>query len=976
MYTISDSISLKIINDNNVLAGVGNEIRLHTKDDSSTLPFKLKGKVHGIESEEWTNKLLIYGENEFIFIEQNALNFELLYRGCLSDWVSSGKLLKEEGSFLLVTSHSVAVLLKYNDVTHFCEIQNKISCTDKSTLYSSYIYGTSWEDLLILGGNAFGELLVWQPTIQCEENSGRAKLLQRRPCHNGVIFSIDIDMEAKMLVTTSDDRSVRFWDILLSAESDDFNKAKIVNPKSGYSHVARVFKAKIIRECGEIYVLTGGEDSFFCLWNRKGELLFKRRQQFGATIWNLDYHSPTKTILTVGSSGNILKYGLEDCLKQDADHLPIILTAGQSLEENEYIAKIKFLNETNFIAMTNKNRLMHRHHEVDGDDGDGRKGEWIIVNSFVPCKCTVLEVYNDMIAIAGYQKVTLYNFMETNSTFEKMFEGKVLPGVIRSFIFLSQSEYLVSDESGNCKLIRSHNFEDSVSIDLPQCKERWITAACKVDSEFLIVSNRQGSLMLYSTSVDDQTSKPCDTIKRLHGHLGCTTVTLLRDYTSFSILKTTGHDYAVKTIKLDKKDKTISVLSREIIPIAWVEKIIPSHNNNELLFGFNDNHFVLWSREIETHFEIPCGGGHRCWDLHIEPSKNLVRTVFIKNKQVLLHQKIIFNESTFTLNIPKNNWHVKPCNVLSCHKSNELFLVSGGEDNMLKVSKFNSESGTLTQLHSIYSHISSIRGLCVAWNATARKHVIFSCGGRAQICVSAFEEGSEFVEELIDYTIQNQVKSQDIRCDPETRVMSIDVRLRQEEENCFDIFVGCSDGYVRRLKMEKSSISQVSEVFYGKCILHVRIAGPYLLSVGTDGVVCFWNINNFEVDFKIAHHESGVNSFDVRVINQNEFHLITGGDDQDVVYSKINYNSGTFDVITLKRMNYLHTAQVTAVKFTPCMNYFYSSSIDQVVRKVNLETFDSNWEMVSCVADVKGIELVEESENLRAFVYGCGLQVI
>ncbi|XP_055842868.1 WD repeat-containing protein 6 [Episyrphus balteatus] len=965
MNTISDSIALKIINDNNILAGVGNEIRLYTKCGTSTLPFKLKGKVHGIESEESTNKLLIYGENEFIFIEQNDLSFQLLYRGCLSDWISSGKLMQDEGTFLLVTAHSVAILLKYSDESQSCEIIDKISCTDKSTLYCSYIYGSSWDSSLILGGNAFGELLIWQPTVRCDKTPNRAKLLQRRPCHNGVIFSIDMDMEAKLLVTTSDDRSVRFWDVLLG-EGCDYSKHAIINPKSGYSHVARVFKAKIIRECGEIYVLTGGEDSFFCLWNRNGELLFKRRQQFGATIWTLDYHNPTKTIITSGSSGNILTYGLQDCFKNNEPSISAL--DSKSLDSNEYIAKIKYLDEKNFIAITNKNRLMHRNNDLNN-------GDWVPVNSFVPSKCTVLEVYKGMFVIAGYQKVTLYKFIENPLTFEKLFEGNVLPGVIRSFIFLSSSEFLISDESGNCKLITSHNFEDSLLIDLPQCKERWITSACRIDSEYLIISNRQGSLMLFSIFEGNESSKPCDTIKRLHGHLGCTTITLIRDDNSSCILKTTGHDYAVKTIKLNKKERVISVVSREIIPIAWVEKIITStDDDNELLFGFNDNHFVLWSREIDTHFEIPCGGGHRCWDLHIDLPKNIVHMVFIKNKQVLIHQKTVFNKSALELAIPKNKWHVKPCNVLSCFQSSKLFLVSAGDDNILKISHLNTRSRNLTQLHAIHSHISSIRGLCVIWNATPGRHIIFSCGGRAQICVTAFQEDSDIFEEIIDYTIQKETRSQDIRCDPETRVMSIDVL--QENEYSFKIFVGCSDGYVRQFKMENSIISEVSEVFYGKCILHVRIAGDYLLSIATDGLVCFWNMDNFEVDFKISHHESGVNGFDVRIVNDCEYHLITGGDDQNVVHSKIHHNSGEFKVLTLKRMNYLHTAQVTAVKFTPCIEYFYSSSVDQVVRKVNLETFNSDWETLSCVADVKGIELIGESDNLLAFIYGCGLQVI
>lgn len=76
-------------------------------------------------------------------------------------------------------------------------------------------------------------------------------------------------------------------------------------------------------------------------------------------------------------------------------------------------------------------------------------------------------------------------------------------------------------------------------------------------------------------------------------------------------------------------------------------------------------------------------------------------------------------------------------------------------------------------------------------------------------------------------------------------------------------------------------------------------------------------------------------------------------------------------------MDYLHTAQVTAVRFSPCMLYFYSSSVDQMVRRVDLNTFTSSWEVFSCVADVKGIYMIQGSSNkLIAFLYGCGLQVI
>lgn len=59
----------------------------------------------------------------------------------------------------------------------------------------------------------------------------------------GVIFSIDFNMDAGLLTTTSDDRSVKMWKI----DQIDFGKNLYVKPiKSLYGHTARIFRSKII----------------------------------------------------------------------------------------------------------------------------------------------------------------------------------------------------------------------------------------------------------------------------------------------------------------------------------------------------------------------------------------------------------------------------------------------------------------------------------------------------------------------------------------------------------------------------------------------------------------------------------------------------------------------------------------------------------------------------------------------------------
>lgn len=91
---------------------------------------------------------------------------------------------------------------------------------------------------------------MWKPFLDTDNQDDT--LLHRIACHNGVIFSIDIDLTSGMLTTTSDDRSIRFWKLKNSHENaydkEYWKNTQFLPFASGYGHKARVFRGKLIKE--------------------------------------------------------------------------------------------------------------------------------------------------------------------------------------------------------------------------------------------------------------------------------------------------------------------------------------------------------------------------------------------------------------------------------------------------------------------------------------------------------------------------------------------------------------------------------------------------------------------------------------------------------------------------------------------------------------------------------------------------------
>uniref|UniRef100_A0A1B0ARY4 tRNA (34-2'-O)-methyltransferase regulator WDR6 n=1 Tax=Glossina palpalis gambiensis TaxID=67801 RepID=A0A1B0ARY4_9MUSC len=984
--TVADSIAIKLLNKNTIVTGKGNELHLYKRVDESivedVLNVKLKNKIHGIEYYN-TNILLIYGEMEFILVQwkTDCDEFEEFYRAQLTDWIS-GAILLDNAQIALLTAHSVILRFQYDWKQKTCDLLERVTCADdKSTLYCTHLYGSLWDDLIIFSGNAFGELLIWQPSLihinENKENLRNSFLLHRINAHNGVIFSIDYNAQNEILITTSDDRALKWWKV--KKDEHNWSTSHLQSLASSYGHVARVFRGLIFMEGTEIYAVSVGEDSYLCLWLSSGELLFKRHQQYGAVIWNIAYDSDTRTVYTVGSCGNLLAYDLKDLFKQ---HMKLLLKP-KILSKNttEYIAKIKFLNEHELLGITSNNRLIKMQSDRR-DFADDQKCH--VIEETINFKCTVMEIYKDSIALAGYKRLVILLYNEINQQFRRIYDAEILKSVIRSFIFFDSCKYLVCDDQGNCMLMRN---KIKCFFDLPKSKEPWLTAGLLLHGEqILLISNRQGHVLLYKYNKEENIYNLKHNLKNVHGNLGATKLMPIFVNESKALVCSSGHKSCLNRILVDFQKYAMKLCTKDNIPVAWVDDVVQIFKHSPILLGFNDNHFVAWSKNYDFLLQIPCGGGHRCWDYVISKTdEKFITLAFIQNKEVVIYYRRLYN-AALLLSPTAKKWHTSSCNAAEIYQQGDLnvnIAITGGEDNLIKIHNI-CEKG-LKQKFELHNHISNIRTI----RAVAVKDYelfIFSGGGRAQLSITRVNVQKNHREELINYTIRNseqnrkQLTNNKYNYEPETRLMALDVL---KIDDCqYKIYIGCSDGYVRLLYFKASDtpeIQQISQLFYNKCILQLQvIKEENCVIVGcTEGSLKFFNTVLSECIYKIKHHQSGINALAVHHnAATRSVKMLSGGDDQAVCYTELGFSDDNqWKILNKFSRSIWHTAQVTAACILPNGLYGITGSLDQNIYKINLKNGEILESFHSCIADIKGVSCWHYKAKDHFLIYGCGYQV-
>lgn len=725
-----------------------------------------------------------------------------------------------------------------------------------------------------------------------------------------------------------------------------------------FGHMGRVFRSVLTEYGGIKYLISVGEDCRVCCWDMDGNMVFRRDIHSGASLWNVTVANDL--IYTTTSNGSLEVIDFRQALQKT-----VLGCVGKDLFIGDYPAKIRFLSSDKIVCVTNRDEL-----KLLSYSGDCWRVSFALQ---LPFKSTVLQVFADLIVLGGFSHVSIFKHRGDN--LELQSESKeAMSSLVRAIHWMPNSDKLlvVNDRGEGVLVNHSLVAQKRINLNSSQGKERWSTSVLMFN-EYLIVADRHGSLHSFDCRSEGIDAPLVCSLRRVHGSLGITGMCRVNE----RCFLTTGHDGFIRTIHLGGSSGMIEVWRSQRVPIKWIERL-----DGDLVIGFNDQHFTIWHRlERRIVLELDCGGGHRFWDFVQNGDQG--RFIYIKNRRLRV-ANVVLSSQRSVLSNSLSYWHTMSTNCLKLWSvGGTMFVLSGGEEGLVKIHEFVGDS--LVYRDELTAHIANIRSMDVRVLDDA-SCLLFTGGGRAQLCVHRLEwsgrglevrECSNYMLKCSDLKRRRKGTNQSVGFDPETRLMSLFV-------DGDTIYVGCSDGFIRVFRYEDGEIVLREEKFYGKCILQIgRIVldtgSMFILTMATDGQLNFWAQGSFEEPvFTMAHHDSGINAFDVgRVEGDGDtYWVVTGGDDQGIVGSRIKIgveNEVGMSIESTFIHSFRHTAQVSGIQILSG-GRFLSVAVDQEVFEHKLGEHEEYRNVsFTSVSDAKGLVMVDER---RMLIYGAGVEIL
>ncbi|KAG8435956.1 hypothetical protein GDO86_007161 [Hymenochirus boettgeri] len=868
-----------------------NHIKIQRKRQNVLKSYTVHGiKLPGSSSGTFEHRLIaVFGGKGLIVLQVTIDELEVgLIEICklreLHDWIWDvqwlGDDLQSNSYLALALGHNSVALYDYRTGKALKELH----CAEKCILYSACFYGKTWEELILVSGTVFNQLVIWATSDPTNEE-GRTEPRKRISGHNGVIFSIFYDYKKGLLASASDDRSLRVWDVGDLASFTFEVQCRLVL----YGHQARVWAVKLLPD----YIISIGEDSACIVWNYQGKIVHTFKGHKGRGIRAVAVQDQHHWVATGGVDSGIRLWQINNTSRTNE-----LLTLNFSLLHGPGVPKAIAMVDANLLVVMTDLGSIYTYDFICK--------QWTFILEDENYKSySLLDVYKmsaSVLCAIGNIKGGIKIFMLSLPPVLK--DIKLHLGKIHSLTWVppvgrgqNTCSLFSSGPSGvmvwlevTCVSGHMESVTEKGQFVLPVCKQRWHTSVAFIPSEDLFVcGDRRGSIMLFSTNLGTASSGQsniegaCDaetenTLKEnreplisqerdsnlahshlctvnpvsllfgVHGKLGVTSISCHGGF-AYS----TGRDGYFRQLSVERGQLTVLRKQKSCKGMEWIERLFFTSDGNLIVMGFHATDFVVWnSRTNEKLHCIPCGGGHRSWS-YKEDGHNEV-FVYIKSGAILAK---VSHPLGIIKNVVKEPMHGRECTcvqyagTLVTHGNDILHvLLTSSEDTTVNILCFNESTGCLWQLGSISDHLSSVKTLALAKTSSLLQEdcglsaVLISAGGRAQIeCYRvqvSQDKDSGSVSSQVIHLVSHRLdehwdriknKHKIVKMDPETRYMSVAVvregtrdipRLNAQQ---VVLAAACSDGSIRFFLICENSRKMflVAESFYHlRCVLRVR----------------------------------------------------------------------------------------------------------------------------------------------------------
>ncbi|KAJ1111028.1 hypothetical protein NDU88_008366 [Pleurodeles waltl] len=912
---------------------------IHGIKQCGLLPAKTEGVLLAVFGGKGLTVIQLYIDDDEVNLKEVSGFHEL------PDWIWDLQWLKGGVDVTLY----LALALGHNSVALYDYMGHKIlrevHCSEKCILYSAHFVGDYWNELLLVAGTVFNELVVWHMNDPVD-GQGTIKPRRRIDGHKGVIFSICYLESKGILASASDDRSLRLWKVgdLRGAETPV--QCLLVL----YGHQSRVWSVKLLHD----YILSIGEDSACIVWSYAGDIVHTFKGHKGRSIRAVAVHERHNMVATGGADAGIRLWQLKPKTSVGSALTQLNVCGLKGSPK-----AVKLVDAGCLLVMTDAGSIYTY---------DVISKQWaFILDDTNYQSYSLLDVIKvpDSTALCAIGSIMGCVKIFTIGVNQEVKEVKVHEGKVHSLTWVSpqsqDSQIFSLFSSGSsgvmlwlevpCSFGLLGEVRERGRYCLPLCKHRWHTSVAFVPKEDLIVcGDRRGSLLLYKVgeqascqSVSDSkkgaiAQEPVSLLFGVHGKLGVTSLNCCD-----GLVYSSGRDGCYRQLKIEDCQLKVLRKQKPCKGMDWIEKLIFTLDGNLLVMGFQSTDFVLWSTMTnEKLHSVPCGGGHRSWGYSNTRSSEVF--VYIKSSGIFVYESSTVDNSQSIL---KESLHgreltcVRHTGSIKVKGEHINILVTSSEDTTMNVLAFNQSSNKMSHLAVVNDHISSVRTLAVVKSKNGKRDapacspVLFSAGGRAEIeCYRLLiSHGSDRedigcqVVHLASHRLDehwDRIKNKHklLKMDSETRYMSLAVVEGGKQgfgalpsAPCMFLAAACSDGSVRIFLMSESApkLLLIAESFHHRrCVLKVAVIvhsftdgerRVFLCSAATDGNIAFWDITvtleeacrsleatNGESQpadlgvpcLTVSAHQSGINSLHIREVETGRYLVASGGDDNSL----------------------------------------------------------------------------------------------